>query len=397
MAADNPRGAMFRVIVPNQPSRVTNAELFFDLVFVFAVTQISHTLLHRFTPLGALQVTLLFLAVWWVWVYTAWVTNWLNPELTPVRILIFLMMLGGLVLSTTIPSAFEERGLWFAIAYAVMQVGRTAFWLFATPRHRTAVRHNAIRILVWLSISAVLWIAGGISEGETRLWLWIAAVTWEYISPAVRFWVPKLGFSSVEAWAVEGGHMAERCAGFIIIALGEAVVVNGATFAELDWTAQNILAFVAALVGSIAMWWVYFHKGAEAGSERISKSAESGRLARLAYTYLHMPIVAGIILTAVSDELVVKHPAGHSDVRTIVSTIGGPLVFLVGTILFKQAIRGFLQLSHGIGIILLLALSWFAADLSPLWLSVATSVIMIVVAVWESVSLGSKPEQAEER
>lgn len=397
MAADNPRGALFRVILPNQPSRVTNAELFFDLVFVFAVTQISHTLLHRFTPLGALEVTLLFLAVWWVWVYTAWVTNWLNPELTPVRILIFLMMLGGLVLSTTIPSAFEGRGLWFAIAYAVMQVGRTAFWLFATPRHRTAVRHNAIRILVWLSISAVLWIAGGFSEGETRLWLWIAAVAWEYISPAVRFWVPKLGFSSVEAWAVEGGHMAERCAGFIIIALGEAVVVNGATFAELDWTAQNILGFVAALVGAIAMWWVYFHKGAEAGSERISKSAESGRLARLAYTYLHMPIVAGIILTAVSDELVLKHPTGHSDVRTIVSTIGGPLVFLVGTILFKHAIRGFLQLSHRIGIILLLALSWFAADLSPLWLSVATSTIMIVVAVWESVSLGSKPEQAEER
>jgi low temperature requirement protein LtrA len=397
MAADNPRGAMFRVVVPNQPSRVTNAELFFDLVFVFAVTQISHTLLHHFTPRGAVEVTLLFLAVWWVWVYTAWVTNWLNPELTPVRILIFLMMLGGLVLSTTIPTAFDGRGLWFAIAYATMQVGRTAFWLLATPRHRTAVRHNAIRILVWLCGSAVLWILGGLSHGEERLWFWIAALGIEYVSPAVRFWVPKLGFSSVEAWAVEGGHMAERCAGFIIIALGEAVVVNGATFAELDWTADNILAFVACLVGSIAMWWIYFHKGAEAGSEVISKSTESGRLARLAYTYLHMPIVAGIILTAVSDELVLKHPTGHSDVRTIVSTIGGPLVFLVGTILFKHSIRGFLQLSHGIGIILLAVLWWFAADLSPLWLSVATSAIMIVVAVWESVSLGSKPAEAEER
>lgn len=395
MAADNPRGALFRVILPNQPSRVTNAELFFDLVFVFAVTQISHTLLHRFTPLGAIEVTLLFMAVWWVWVYTAWVTNWLNPELTPVRILVFLMMLGGLVLSTTIPTAFEGRGLWFAIAYATMQVGRTAFWLLATPRHRTAVRHNAIRILTWLSISAVLWIAGGLSEGETRLWLWIAAVSWEYIAPAARFWVPWLGFSSVEAWRVEGGHMAERCSLFVIIALGEAVVVNGTTFAELDWTAGNILAFVSALVGSIAMWWIYFHKGAEAGAELISKTADSGRLARLAYTYLHMPIIAGIILTAVSDELVLKHPTGHSDVRTIVSTIGGPLVFLVGTILFKHSIRGFLQLSHGIGIILLSALWWFASDLSPLWLSVATSVVMIVVAVWESVSLGSKPEQAE--
>ncbi|UFS92893.1 low temperature requirement protein A [Bradyrhizobium daqingense] len=395
MAAENPRGAMFRVITPNQHSRVTNVELFFDLVFVFAVTQVSHTLLHHFTPLGTVHVAVLFLAVWWVWVFTAWVTNWLNPELTPIRILLFAMMLGGLVLSTTIPTAFEGRGLWFAIAYATLQVGRTAFWMFATPHHRTAVRHNAIRILAWFSVSAVLWIAGGLSQGETRLWLWIAAVIWEYIAPAARFWVPKLGFSSVEAWAVEGAHMAERCSLFVIIALGEAIIVNGATFAELEWTASNILAFISALVGAIAMWWIYFHRGAEAGSERISRSAESGRLARLAYTYLHTPIVAGIILTAVSDELVLKHPAGHSDMRTIVSTIGGPLIFLVGTILFKHAIRGFLQLSHGVGIVLLLALSWFASDLSPLWLSVATTMIMIVVAVWESVSLGAAPEEAK--
>ncbi|MFK4485640.1 low temperature requirement protein LtrA [Bradyrhizobium sp. USDA 336] len=390
MVADNPHGAMFRVITPNRHSRVTYAELFFDLVFVFAVTQVSHALLHHFTLVGAVHVAVLFLAVWWVWVFTAWVTNWLNPELTPVRLLLFAMMLGGLVLSTSIPTAFEGRGLWFAIAYAAMQVGRTAFWLFATPPHRTAVRHNAIRILVWLSVSAVFWILGGLAHHEARLWFWIAALAIEYISPAARFWVPGLGFSSVEAWAVEGGHMAERCALFVIIALGEAVIVNGATFAALEWTAANILAFVSALVGAIAMWWVYFHKGAEAGAEWISKSAESGRLARLAYTYLHLPIVAGIILTAVSDELVLKHPTGHSDMRTIVSTIGGPLIFLIGTILFKLAIRGFLQLSHGIGILLLLALSWFASDVSPLWLSVATTMILILVAVWESVSLGTE-------
>src|ERR1700736_3889057 len=152
--ADNPRGAMFRVIVPNQPSRVTNAELFFDLVFVFVVTQISHTLLGRFTPLGAVQVTLLFLAVWWAWVYTAWVTNWLNPDLTPVRVLLFLLMLGGLVLSTSIPTAFEGRGLWFATAYAAMQVGRTIFWLASVPPERTLVRKNAVRISPWLAMSA---------------------------------------------------------------------------------------------------------------------------------------------------------------------------------------------------------------------------------------------------
>src|SRR3954466_6662212 len=161
MAGDQHRGALFRATLPNQHSRVTYAELFFDLVFVFAVTQVSHTLLGRFTPLGALQTTLLFLAVWWVWVYTSWITNWLNPERTPVRILLFVLMLGGLVLSTSIPRAFESRGLWFATAYAAMQVGRTIFLLMSTPRNRTSARMNALRILVWLSISAVFWIAGG--------------------------------------------------------------------------------------------------------------------------------------------------------------------------------------------------------------------------------------------
>ncbi len=393
MADDNPRGTMFRVLVPDRHARVTNAELFFDLVFVFAVTQLSHTLLHHFTLHGAVQVTLLFLAVWWVWVYTTWVTNWLDPDQTPVRILLFLLMLGGLVLSTSIPTAFEGRGLWFAGAYAAMQVGRTAFWLLATPKHRTLVRHNAIRILIWLTGSAVFWISGGFAEGEMRLYLWMVALAIEYVAPAARFWTPGLGFSSVEAWAVEGGHMAERCSLFIIIALGEAVVVSGATLAELAWTLENVSAFLAALVGSIAMWWIYFHRGAEAGAEMISKSVESGRVARLAYTYLHMPIVGGIILTAVADEVVLKHPTGHSDLKTVVCAIGGPLLFLVGTILFKHSIRGFLQLSHGAGIVALVALAWLGRDLSPLWLSILTTAIMLMVAVWESLSLRGKSEE----
>jgi low temperature requirement protein LtrA len=394
--ADNPRGAMFRLLAPNQHNRVTYAELFFDLVFVYAITQISHTLLGRFTPSGAIQVILLLLAVWWVWVYTAWITNWLNPELTPVRILLFLLMLGGLVLSMSIPTAFEARGLWFATAYAAMQVGRTVFWLASIPPHQTLVRWNAIRILVWLSVSALFWILGGFAQAQSRLVLWTVALAIEYVSPAARFWIPRYGGSTVEEWAVDGGHMAERCAGFIIIALGEAIVVNGATFADLTWTVEAVGAFLSAFVASIAMWWIYFHKGAEAGSELISKSSESGRLARLAYTYLHLPIVAGIIVSAVADELVLKHPDGASDLKTISTAIGGPSLFLIGTILFKLTIRGFLQLSHGVGIIALAILMWFARDLSPLMLSALTTAIMIVVAVWESVSLRSSREAQSE-
>ena len=386
---DNARGGLFRPIVPNQHSRVTYAELFFDLVFVFAVTQISHTLLAHFTLLGALQVTLLFLAVWWVWVYTSWITNWLNPEKTPVRLLLFGLTLGGLVLSTSIPAAFDGRGLWFAIAYAAMQVGKTVFLWASTLPSQSLARANAIRITTWLAMSAIFWIAGGLAEGPSRLVLWAIALVIEYISPAVRFWIPRYGASSVADWVVEGGHMAERCAGFIIIALGESIVVTGATFAELTWTTENVLAFVSAFVGCLAMWWIYFHKGAEAGSEQISRSSEPGRLARLAYTYLHMPIVAGIIVAAVADELVLKHPSGHSDLKTVISAIGGPLLFLFGTILFKHSFRGFLQLSHGAGIAALGVLAWFASELSPLMLSILTTAIMIVVAMWESISLQS--------
>lgn len=387
MAEDNERGGLFRPIVPNQHSRVTYAELFFDLVFVFAVTQVSHTLLGRFTPIGALQITMLFLAVWWVWVFTSWITNWLNPERTPVRILLFLLMLGGLVLSTSIPKAFESRGLWFAVAYAAMQVGKTVFLWIVTPHDRSLARMNAIRITVWLSLSAVFWIAGGFAQENQRLLLWAIALGIEYISPAVRFWIPKYGASKVADWVVEGGHMAERCAGFIIIALGESIVVTGATFADLPWTIETVSAFASAFIGALAMWWIYFHKGAEAGTEQISRSSEPGRLARLAYTYLHMPIVAGIILSAVANELVLTHPAAHSDPRTVLSAIGGPLLFLIGTILFKHTIRGWLQPSHGAGIVALAILCWFASGLSPLMLSILTSAIMIVVAVWESVSL----------
>jgi low temperature requirement protein LtrA len=143
------------------------------------------------------------------------------------------------------------------------------------------------------------------------------------------------------------------------------------------------------------MWWIYFHKGAEAGSEQISNSSEPGRLARRAYTYLHMPIVGGIILSAVADELVLTHPADHSDLKTVVSAIGGPLLFLVGTILFKHSIRGWLQFSHGAGIVALAILAWFARGLSPLMLSILTTAIMIIVAAWESISL--KPAGGESR
>src|SRR6185312_8791264 len=171
-----------------------------------------------------------------------------------------------------------------AVAYSAMQVGRTLFFLWSVPRSAAGQRYNFIRILIWLGVSAVFWNAGGLSDGDLRVGLWLVALAIEYCGPAMRFRTPGLGASTTQDWEVEGGHMAERCALFIIIALGESVVVTGATFAAAAWTIPVVGAFVVALLGSIAMWWIYFHIGAEAGSEHISQSADTGRLARLAYT-----------------------------------------------------------------------------------------------------------------
>ena len=218
-------------------SRVAMVELFFDLVFVFAVTQLSHALLAHLDALNALRVGLLMVAVWWVWIYTSWVTNWLDPERVPVRVALLALMLAGLVMSASIPQAFGERGLAFALAYVFMQVGRTVFFLWAVRDEAVNMRRNFQRVAVWLSFSALFWIGGSLAPDDTRLLLWALALGIEVISPALYFWVPGLGRSTVQDWNVDGGHMAERCALFVIIALGESLLVSGATFAAGAWSA----------------------------------------------------------------------------------------------------------------------------------------------------------------
>jgi low temperature requirement protein LtrA len=232
----------------HEHGKVTFVELFFDLVFVFAVTQLSHSLLQYFTVLGIVQTTLLLMAVWWVWIYTTWVTNWLDPDKVPVRLMLFALMLAGLVLSTSIPEAFEGKALAFAGAYIFMQLGRSLFTLWALRGHSPSNYRNFQRINAWLAMSAIFWIAGAQAEGELRLGLWVVALGIEYVAPSLGFWTPGFGRSTTADWDVEGGHMAERCALFIIIALGEAIVVTGATTAALDLDTTRIVALALAFL-----------------------------------------------------------------------------------------------------------------------------------------------------
>ena len=369
--------------------RVTFVELFFDLVFVFAVTQLSHGLLAHLTPLGVVQTTVLMLGVWWIWMDTTWCTNWLDPEKAPVRLMLFALMLAGLVLSSSIPKAFDDRGLAFALAFACFHVGRNLFTLWALRNHDAANFKNFIRITIWRSTSAALWIVGGLLESKTRLGMWMVALAVDFAAPALYFWLPGLGRSTTADWRVEGGHFSERCGLFIIIALGESILITGATFAEMTWTAEHVGTFLVAFTGSVAMWAIYFNVGAERSTRQMTASDDPGRMARSGYTYLHLPIVAGIIVTAVADELVLHHPGGHdghTDIATAAVIIGGPALYLAGNAMFKRLSAPNVPLSHSVGLGLLALLVPVAVVASPLMLSAATTAVLILVAVWEWLS-----------
>lgn len=301
--------------------------------------------------------------------------------------MLFAMMLAGLVLSASIPKAFEDRGLVFAGAYVAMQVGRSLFMLWAVRTSSPANFRNFQRITAWLALSGVLWIVGGLLDGHSRLAIWSLAMLLEFISPALGFWTPGLGRSSASDWNVSGAHIAERCGLFVILALGESILITGSTFAGLNWSMPTTAAFAIGLLGSIAMWWIYFNIGAERATKVIEHAADPGRIARLAYTYLHVVIVAGIVVTAAADEIMISRPDGYTGPATALVTIGGPMLFLVGCLLFKWATAGWPPLSHIVGIASLAASMATAAALPLIVLAGLATAILIAVAAWESISL----------
>jgi low temperature requirement protein LtrA len=297
--------------------------------------------------------------------------------------MLFVLMGLGLVLSTALAHAFDGRALPFAAAYASIQVGRTLFMLWASRGQRTLVR-NFQRVLAWLGTSAVFWIAGGLAEGSMRAALWGLALAIEYVSPAAAFWTPGLGRTPTAEWNVEGGHIAERCGLFIIICLGESVLVTGATFAQLAWTPAVIGAFATAFAGSLAMWWIYFSSHADAASHAMSESGDPGRIARVAYTYAHIPMVAGIIVTAAGDELVLAHPGGHISAVAAWVLVGGPALFLIGGLLFKYSVFGVVSLPRATGLGLLAVATAASPWATPLSLSAGVTAVLALVGGWET-------------
>jgi low temperature requirement protein LtrA len=320
--------------------RATTLELFYDLVFVFAITQVSHLLLAHLTWAGAGQAALVLLVVWWSWNYTTWVTNELDPGSIVVRLLLIALMLASLLMAIAIPQAFGGKALLFATSYVAIQVGRHSFLTFVAADRGTIERQRAGSILTWFVAAGALWIAGALADGPTRTALWLAALAVDYAGPLVTFWLPGRSRLSPEAWEVGTEHFAERFQLFVIIALGESIVITGATTANLELTTARIVAFGLAFLITAALWWLYFNLVATIAERRLALAENRTLLARDAYTYLHVFIVAGILVTAVGDELVIAHPTAELQDPQLAAVVCGPALYLLAHVALRLRLTG---------------------------------------------------------
>jgi low temperature requirement protein LtrA len=361
---------------------ITIVELFFDLVYVFAITQISHVLIDHLSVAGALRAAFLLLVVWWAWIYTTWMVNWFDPGSPPVRLVLIGVMGASLILAAALPYAFEAHAALFVLAYVGLQVGRNACAALLLPRGH-ALRRTLERITVWSLASGALWIAGLSQAGDRRLLWWIPALLVELVAPALGYRTPLLGSSLTSDYDVEGGHFAERCQGFIIIALGESIVVTGATASSAGLDNTVVVALLVAFLETGALWWLYFGATATHSRRQIAESDDAGRLARDAYTYLHLPIVAGIIVVAVADDLLIADPHRALSRAGAIMMLGGPALYLLGETLFRVRMIGSASARRVAVTVLLCLLLVVSSHVTALELCTIVAAVLSALAVGE--------------
>lgn len=364
-------------------SQVRPIELFFDLVYVLAVTQLTRHLLAHLTLRGVLETTILLLAVWGAWNHITWITNYLDLGERAARLVLIGLMFASLIMSSSLFDAFEDHGLAFAVALSASLVGGQLFALSAVGRGHPLTRVFE-RVLIWWAPVTLLLIAGGFAHGNARIALWSTGLAVLYVVTSCGFPLPRLGRARTTDYTITGGHMAERSYLFITIALGESILVIGSQFGELPRTTSTVAAFVIAFVGSVGFWWIYFDRSAEAGLEVIAAASDPGRLGVTAYTYFHIPMVAGVIVAAAGYELAIAHPRDEVGTATACLLIGGPTLFLVGQALFKWAVWSRVPLYRTAPIAVVLVLIPVAFVSSTLVLLALVTAVVAATAWWSS-------------
>jgi low temperature requirement protein LtrA len=373
----------------DSPALTSSVELFFDLVFVLAVTQLSSVLVDDLTVAGAGKTLFLLLAAWWAWIYTTWMTNWFDPEERFVRAVLLVGMLASLFGSIAIPDAFGDRAGLFVGGYVGIQLVRNGFMVRATrpsdPLHRPLVR-----ILVWSAWVSVIWLVGALLDGDARAYVWIVALALDYAGPMVGHRAPGLGRSVPTDWHLVPSHFSDRLQLFVMIALGETIVAAGVTAADLEMNATRVAAVVVSFGVSVAFWWLYFDSHAEGATRELqSRETERGQIGRT-LSYVHVPIVAGIVVSAVAAELVIAHPGRDLHTNELIPLAAGPVLFLAGTLIFKASVlhvRWHQRVIAAVAVVAVVVGGAFAPALAT-WVLVL--VVLGALALYETVGLGKQ-------
>ena len=311
---------------------VTPLELFFDLVYVLAIGQLSHHLLEHVDLQTGAETLVMSLAVIYAWYMTAWGANWLEPDRLPVRALLVGLMFASLLMAVAIPDAFSDRAWLFVTGYLLLQVGRAGF-LIAALRGRPQGEHF-VNVLVWELATGVLWVAGAFADADIRLVLWGLAVAASYVGVAALHWLPGRGQRVDLAHTdIAGGHLIERFRLFFIIVLGETVILMGDAFTGEPFEPQRLLALVIAFTGTVALWWCYFHRAERIGLQAVDAADDAGRVGWQGNWALTLIVIA-VIGIAVGDELAIAHPDDEATPAFTILTFGGPAIFFLAQIFF---------------------------------------------------------------
>lgn len=378
-----------RVAVWRQPGaerEVSALELFFDLVYVFAIGQLSHHLVAHVDPRTGAQTVILALAVFYAWYMAAWGANWLDPDPLPVRVALVGLMFASLLMSVAIDDAFDDRAWLFVTGYLLFQVGRSSFLIVAL-RDRPQGEHF-VNNLVWELLTGTMWVAGAIVHGDARLLLWGLAVAGTYGGGWALHWLPGRGRRvDLERTEIAGGHLIERFRLFFIIVLGETVLTTGGSFAGEPFELDRLFALTIGFAGSVALWWCYFQRAEPLGT-RAAKSAEDAGAVGLWGTWTLTLIVLGLIAIAVADELAIAHPGDHATLGFTILTFGGTALFLLAQFLFQHAALGRAPRSRAIGLGALAVLAVATAQLTLIVGIAASSAVLVVVAITDTLNRG---------
>jgi low temperature requirement protein LtrA len=369
---------------PGAERVVTPLELFFDLVYVFAIGQLSHHLLeHVYLRTGA-ETVIMALAVIYAWYMATWAANWLDPDRLPARLYLVGLMFASLLISAAIPDAFDGRAWLFVTGYLLLQVGRSAFLIVAL-RGR-ALGEHFVNDLVWELLTGGLWVAGAIADGDARLALWGLAVVATHGGAWALQWLPGRGRRvDLAHTEITGEHLIERFRLFFIVALGETVLLMGDAFTDEPFELERLLALAIAFTGTVALWWCTFQRVEGIGLEAVESAEDAGAVGWQG-TWTLTLIVLAVIGIAVGDELAIAHPGDDATLGFTILAFGGPAVFLLAQGFFLRGALGHVPRSRPLG---LAALAILAVATAPLTLIVgiaASSAVLVAVAVADTVA-----------